>query len=109
MSGRSTPPRIDVTDQATITATAELIDRDYGRLDILITNAVITYDRLQPPEQLPLADLRRTYETNVFGPIAMINTLLPLLRRSEAGFIGNVSSGLGTFAFLTDDESDFRD
>lgn len=101
--------QLDVTDQATITAAAELIDRDYGRLDILINNAVITYDRLQPPEELPLDALRRTYETNVFGPVAMINTLLPLLRRSESAFIGNVSSGLGTFAFLTDDHSEHRD
>ncbi|MDL4816127.1 SDR family NAD(P)-dependent oxidoreductase [Actinomadura opuntiae] len=91
---------LDVTDPATIAAAAALIDTDHGRLDVLVNNAAITRDRSRPPAEMPVADLREVYETNVLGVVAVTNAMLPLLRRSPAAFIGNVSSGLGTFAFL---------
>jgi NAD(P)-dependent dehydrogenase (short-subunit alcohol dehydrogenase family) len=97
--------RLDVTDPETIAAAAELIDTEYGRLDVLINNAGISRDRPHPPTELPVAALREIYETNVFGVVAVTNAMLPLLRRSPAGHIGNVSSGLGTVAFLTDPDS----
>ncbi|WP_033348547.1 SDR family oxidoreductase [Kitasatospora aureofaciens] len=96
------PVRLDVTDPATIAAAAELIAAEYGRLDTLVNNAGITRDFGTTPETLPLDDLRETYETNVFGVVAVTNAMLPLLRRSPAGLIGNVSSGLGSSAVLTD-------
>ncbi|WP_020659426.1 SDR family NAD(P)-dependent oxidoreductase [Amycolatopsis benzoatilytica] len=94
--------RLDVTDPATIAAAAELIDTEYGRLDILVNNAAITRDLRRVPADIPVADLREAYETNVFGVVAVTNAMLPLLRRSPVGQIGNVSSGLGTFAVLDD-------
>jgi len=94
--------RLDVTDPATIAAAAELIEAEYGRLDILINNAGVSRDRPHPPDELPVAALREIYETNVFGVVAVTNAMLPLLRRSPAGRIGNVSSGLGTVALLSD-------
>jgi NAD(P)-dependent dehydrogenase (short-subunit alcohol dehydrogenase family) len=100
---------LDVTDQATITAAAELIGADYGRLDILVNNAGISRDRPHPPAEVPLENLREIYDTNVFGVIAVTNAMLPLLRKSPAGYIGNVSSGLGTFGLLTDEESPWRE
>jgi len=99
------PVRLDVTDPATITAAVDLIDREHGRLDVLINNAGISRDRPHPPTELPIEALREIYETNVFGVVALTNAMLPLLRRSDAGYIGNVSSGLGTFAFLSDPDS----
>ncbi|MGH3376124.1 MAG: SDR family oxidoreductase [Actinoallomurus sp.] len=97
--------RLDVTDPATIKAAADLIGTEYGRLDILINNAAISRDRPHPPTEVPVAALREIYETNVFGVVAVTNAMLPLLRRSRAGYVGNVSSGLGTVAFLTDPDS----
>jgi NAD(P)-dependent dehydrogenase (short-subunit alcohol dehydrogenase family) len=94
--------RLHVTDPATIAAAAALIDSDYGRLDVLVNNAAIARDRSRPPAELPVADLREVYETNVLGVVAVTNAMLPLLRRSESGFVGNVSSGLGTFAILSE-------
>ncbi|GAA4602497.1 SDR family oxidoreductase [Actinoallomurus liliacearum] len=96
--------RLDVTDPDTIAAAARLISETYGRLDILINNAGITRDRPHPPAELPVAALREVYETNVFGAVAVTNAMLPLLRKSPAPYIGNVSSGLGTVAFLADPE-----
>lgn len=96
---------LDVTDPATIAAAADLIEAEYGRLDVLINNAGISRDRPHAPTDLPVAALREIYETNVFGVVAVTNAMLPLLRRSPAGYVGNVSSGLGTVAFLTDPDS----
>ncbi|MFG2843654.1 SDR family NAD(P)-dependent oxidoreductase [Kitasatospora sp. NPDC048296] len=93
---------LDVTDPATVAAAAELIAAEYGRLDTLVNNAGITRDFGHTPETLPLDDLRATYETNVFGAVTVINAMLPLLRKSPAGLIGNVSSGLGSSSVLAD-------
>ena len=99
--------RLDVTDPATIAAAARLIEADYGRLDVLINNAGISRDRPHQPGDVPVEAIREVYETNVIGVIGVTNTMLPLLRRSAAGYIGNVSSGLGTIALLTDHDSDW--
>jgi NAD(P)-dependent dehydrogenase (short-subunit alcohol dehydrogenase family) len=96
---------LDVTDPATITAVVDLIGAEYGRLDVLINNAGISRDRPHTPAELPVPALREIYETNVLGVVAVTNAMLPLLLRSPAGYIGNVSSGLGTVAFLTDPDS----
>jgi len=90
---------LDVTDAASIAAVAKQIEEDFGRLDILVNNAGISSGVALPSEE-NLDDLRRTYEVNVFGVVAVTNALLPLLRRSEAPRIVNVSSGLGSFAVM---------
>ena len=61
----------------------------------MINNAAIVQDSA-PPSQLDIAILRRTYETNVFGVFAVTKAMLPLLRKSEAGRIVNMSSGAGS-------------
>src|SRR5690606_9804638 len=69
----------------------------YQKLDVLVNNGAISIDGGHPPSELPLERLRTTYETNVFGVVAVIQAMLPLLRRSEAGRIVNMSSAMGTF------------
>ncbi len=96
---------LDVTDASTIAAAATLIEHEYERLDILVNNAAISRDRPHPPTELPIGRLRETYETNVFGPVAIINAMVPLLRRSSAGRIANVSSSLGAISSLSDSDS----
>lgn len=100
--------QLDVTDEASVTAAAELIEREHGRLDVLVNNAGIARDREYGPTAMPFAAMADVYATNVFGVVAVTNAMLPLLRRSAAGFIGNVSSGMGTVAVLTDPESPLR-
>lgn len=93
---------LDLTAEPTIARAAEAIGNDYGRLDILINNAVTSKDIDRAPEELSGDDLRGVYETNVIGPVSLINHLIPLLRKGSRPLIGNVSSELGTFAFLTE-------
>jgi len=97
---------LDVTDQASINAAAAFIDTTYGRLDILMNNAGISLPagRVAPGE-LDIDVLRATYETNVFGPFAVTKAMLPLLKRSEAGRIVNMSTQLGSLSMLSDPDS----
>ena len=93
---------LDVTDQQTIAAAARRIETEFGRLDVLVNNAAVALDRRALPSQLELEVLRRTYETNVFGVFATIKAMLPLLRRSPAGRIVNMSSGLASLTQNSD-------
>ena len=96
--------RLDVTSADSIAAAAARLERERGRLDILVNNAGMivefddAYPKATPPSQVRVEALRVQYATNVLGPIAMIQAMLPLLRRSEAGRIVNVGARQGTFA-----------
>jgi NAD(P)-dependent dehydrogenase (short-subunit alcohol dehydrogenase family) len=95
--------QLDVTDQASIDAAAAFIDQTYGRLDILVNNAGIsTREWNTLPSQLSLLDLQKTFATNVFGTFAVTKAMLPLLRRSQAGRIVNLSSEMGSLHLNSD-------
>ncbi|MEP6699637.1 MAG: SDR family oxidoreductase [Verrucomicrobiota bacterium] len=88
---------IDVNDEESIQKAAGRIERDYGRLDILVNNAgVMLDDREKKPSEQSLELWRKTFETNLFGLVATTQALLPLLRKSAAGRIVNLSSILGS-------------
>jgi NAD(P)-dependent dehydrogenase (short-subunit alcohol dehydrogenase family) len=93
--------QLNVTDQSTIDAAASSIESEFGKLDILVNNAGIAIDSV-PPSQLDIEVLRRTYDTNVFGVFAVTKAMLPLLRKSDAGRIVNMSSGLGSLTQNSD-------
>ncbi|MCP2343837.1 SDR family oxidoreductase [Actinomadura rupiterrae] len=98
--------QLDVTDEASVRAAAKWVEAEYGRLDVLVNNAGIApAEASVSPSELPLKALRATYETNVFGVVAVTNAMLPLLRRAEAARIVNVSSELGSLTLLSDPES----
>jgi NAD(P)-dependent dehydrogenase (short-subunit alcohol dehydrogenase family) len=95
--------QLDVTDDASVDAAVAALTRKEGRLDILINNAGISGMGLTT-EGTSADDMRRIYETNVFGIVRMTRGFLPLLRASTAGVIVNVSSGLGSFGLVTNPE-----
>ncbi|WP_330242570.1 SDR family oxidoreductase [Streptomyces sp. NBC_00525] len=86
------PVRLDVTDPASVAEAGREIERRFGRLDILVNNAGIAGGFTGTPGEATAADLREVYETNVFGVVTVTHTMLPLLRRSPAGRIVNLSS-----------------
>ncbi len=91
---------IDVNDAASIQEAAARLEREHGRLDILVNNAgVMLDDDKKKPSEQSLEVWRKTFETNLFGLIATTQAFLPLLRKSAAGRIVNLSSILGSIHF----------
>jgi NAD(P)-dependent dehydrogenase (short-subunit alcohol dehydrogenase family) len=100
--------RLDVRDEGSIEAARKHIADRFGRLDILVNNAGVLLDRHDlSPSQQPLSAWRQTFDTNLFGLVAVTNALLPLLRESHAGRIVNVSSILGSLAEHLDPASPY--
>jgi NAD(P)-dependent dehydrogenase (short-subunit alcohol dehydrogenase family) len=90
---------LDVTQEASVKAAAQSVTQRHGKLDILINNAGIHPEFPQGIfsfEQLPLDLLMQIYQTNVFGAFLAMHEFLPLLRKSDAGRIVNVSSSVGS-------------
>jgi NAD(P)-dependent dehydrogenase (short-subunit alcohol dehydrogenase family) len=99
--------QIDLTELATITAAAADIEAQEGRLDILVNNAGIASSGDGTPGAASLEAVRRTFDTNFFGTLAVTQAMLPLLKRSASGRIVNLSSGLGSLTQIGDPNSEF--
>jgi len=88
---------LDVTDESSVTAAAKQIQAD-GGLDVLINNAGVegrTPDGgFVVPKDTTAESVQSLFDTNVFGVVRVIHAFLPLLERSDAPVIVNVSSGL---------------
>jgi NAD(P)-dependent dehydrogenase (short-subunit alcohol dehydrogenase family) len=101
--GIAHPIGLDVTDQRGVSAAAEQIAERFGRLDVLVNNAGISGDLgAQAPGSAHLDGVRAVFETNLFGVVTVIEAMLPLLRRSPAARIVNVSSGTSSMTWTTD-------
>jgi NAD(P)-dependent dehydrogenase (short-subunit alcohol dehydrogenase family) len=100
--------KFDVTNPADHQAAYEYFNSKFGRLDILVNNAGIAGGSFpgNGPEHstadVPLDLLRKVFETNFFAQVALTKTLLPLIRKSPAGRIVNLSSILGSLTLHAD-------
>jgi NAD(P)-dependent dehydrogenase (short-subunit alcohol dehydrogenase family) len=90
--------KLDVDNPADYTVLAKQIEKDFGQLDILVNNAGIFRDSRKANETSTTSQkvLRETFDTNFFAVVGLTQALLPLLRKSEAGRIVNLSSILGS-------------
>ncbi len=108
ISGDVHPIQLDVTDPASIQAAVAQVEQQFGRLDILINNAAISranglesetmadYIKRSRATVISVDEVRTIWETNVFGVLSVTQAFLPLLRKSPAARIVNVSSSLGS-------------
>jgi NAD(P)-dependent dehydrogenase (short-subunit alcohol dehydrogenase family) len=102
---------LDVSNEASIKQAAQTVSDRYGNLDILINNAGINPEFSQgifSLDQMPSDLIMQIYQTNVFGPFTMVREFLPMLRRSAAGRIVNLSSTLGSLTDQSNLESPYR-
>lgn len=91
---------LDVTDERTIQSVARTIEADEARLDVLINNAAVGYDTENRGLDVDLNVVRTEFDTNLFGAWAMVQAMVPLLRKSAHGRIVNVSSEGGSLASM---------
>jgi NAD(P)-dependent dehydrogenase (short-subunit alcohol dehydrogenase family) len=84
--------RLDVSEASSLEAVRE----DIGALDALVNNAAIAFDG--PIELVDLEDVRKMFETNVFGPVRLIQAFVPAMRQRRSGVVVNVSSVAGHVA-----------
>jgi NAD(P)-dependent dehydrogenase (short-subunit alcohol dehydrogenase family) len=88
---------LDVTDDASMTAAVERVRSEQGAVGVLVNNA--GYSQSGTVEEVPLDDVRRQFETNVFGLVRMTQLVLPGMRAQRWGKIVNISSMGANFTF----------
>ncbi len=93
---------IDVTNPASISAAARIVEQEQGKLDILINNAGILGSTPQTASETAISDIRQVFDTNFFGVISVTQAFLPLLKKSESARISNITSGLGSLTLHSD-------
>jgi len=101
---------IDVTDPASVRAAAAQVEESHGHLDILVNNAGVlpeatAADQVAGPMDLQM--FKATFDTNLFGAVAVTEAFLPLLRAAPAGRIVNLSSTMGSLADQSDPASGY--
>lgn len=101
--------QLDVNNTSHLKVVKDYIESNYGKLDILVNNAGIIHKNESwgenTSETVSLDTLKSTFDTNFFSLINITQTLLPLLKKSEAGRIVNVSSILGSQNIHSDESS----
>ncbi|MFC4856112.1 SDR family NAD(P)-dependent oxidoreductase [Actinophytocola glycyrrhizae] len=113
IGGGATALQLDVTDEVSITSAAQRIHEEAGQLDLLVNNAAISTTRtdvrdmaelreLSTASRAPIDEVRAVWEVNVFGPLAVYQVMLPLLRNSSDARIVNVTSAVGSLTTIAD-------
>jgi NAD(P)-dependent dehydrogenase (short-subunit alcohol dehydrogenase family) len=88
---------LDVTDEASMVAAVQAVESEHGRVGTLVNNA--GFGVYGPVEEVPMSEVRREFETNVFGLGRLTQLVLPAMRAARQGRIVNVSSMGGRLVF----------
>ena len=98
------PYQLDVTNQESINKLKEFVQVYFGKLDVLINNAGVFLDPSGKEDNsasvfnADIETLRKTVETNTFGPFLMCQAFIPLMQNNNYGRVVNISTGMGQLA-----------
>lgn len=92
--------QLDVSDRSNIKDIFTKIENQFGRLDILINNAAILYDKDQSTMNADLELVNKALTTNLFGPWLLCQAFIPLMEKNGYGRIVNVSSGAASMHYM---------
>ena len=84
---------LDVRDVESIHLAVAQIIQSTGRLDVVINNAGVGITG--PLEEIPMEEIKNNFDTNFFGPIAVMKAVLPQMRQQKSGLIVNITSIAG--------------
>lgn len=94
--------QIDVTNPESVLAAKEIVEKEQGKLDILINNAGVLGSMPQEASIANVDGIRETFDTNFFGVINVTQAFIELLKKSESPRISNITSGLGSLNLHSD-------
>lgn len=100
---------LDLSDATTFQTTYDLIESQDGRLDALVNNAGAILDFGERPSEVSIDKVRASFDVNFFAQIELTQKLLPLILKSDAGRIVNVSSILASLTMNSDPNSPIGD
>ena len=89
--------QLDVTDDASVNKAIQAIVSESGRIDVMVNNA--GYGLVGAFEDLSMDEIRSQFETNFFGVVRVIQSVLPIMRKQKFGILVNISSGAGRFGY----------
>jgi len=89
--------QLDVTDDASVNKAIQAIVSESGRIDVMVNNA--GYGLVGAFEDLSMDEIRSQFETNFFGIVRVIQSVLPIMRKQKFGILVNISSGAGRFGY----------
>ena len=91
----------DVTNDDSVAKAARFVSQEYGLLDVLVNNAGIMLEHTNKTGGVDVALWRQTFDVNLFGAVALTNAALPLLEKSDAPHIVNLSAILGSLSEIS--------
>jgi len=100
--------QLDVTDETSIIDLYHYLDGDCGKLDILVNNAGVYLDENQSILDVDLDTMKATMAINFYGPLRLVQVLLPLLNKSNDPRIINLSSTMGQLTAMGSGSAAYR-
>ena len=104
--------QLDVTDHLSIQALVDFIKKEYERLDILVNNAGIMLDKNDSENasvlRTRLDTVKKTMETNTYGPLALCQVFIPIMKKNNYGRVVNISSGMGQLEEMNGNYTGYR-
>jgi NAD(P)-dependent dehydrogenase (short-subunit alcohol dehydrogenase family) len=92
--GKALAVRTDVADEMSIRELIEVVEDEFGRIDVLINNAgIFSTLEMRPFDQIPVDEWERVLRVNLTGPFLCARAVLPAMRRAKWGRIINIASG----------------